>query len=191
MNLLLTWAGSYQKEVLHHTKLNFEMPGQRLTEHRGSTRSWINWWEMKDIPAGMAGHRTDPASHGPGGFLPYSEFLTSRQKSPASSEKQQNCTPHLSVLLRGPGSTNPSCHTPVLSPSPSSSQLWAPVKHRKHQSRAQAHVDGATSSQEGTCYQTPAQLGSAAQARKPQEAFEDESPESIFRFQAQPSCLDI
>lgn len=95
MNLLLTWAGSYQKEVLHHTKLNFEMPGQRLTEHRGSTRSWINWWEMKDIPAGMAGHRTDPASHGPGGFLPYSEFLTSRQKSPASSEKQQELHPSL------------------------------------------------------------------------------------------------
>lgn len=65
------------------------------------------------------------------------------------------------------------------------------MKHRKHQSRAQAHVDGATSSQEGICYQTPAQLGSAAQARKPQEVFEDESPESIFRFQAQASCLDI
>lgn len=118
-------------------------------------------------------------------------------------EQQQEAgipPPHFPELLRrtaaGTGSTNPPCHTKVLSPSSSSLQLWAKstracVEHRRHQTHARAHVDGATSSQEGTCNTNSCRTWLCCQARKPQKVFEDESPENIFRFQAQPSYLDI
>lgn len=36
------------------------------------------------------------------------------------------------------------------------------MRHRKRQTHTRDRVDGATSSQEGTCYKTPAELGFAA-----------------------------
>lgn len=78
---------------------------------------------MKDIPAGVAGDRTDPASHSPGVCLPRPEFLRSRQKSPASSEgnsskRQEFHPPHFPALLQEAQAAQTLPAIPKRSPAP-------------------------------------------------------------------------
>lgn len=124
---------------------------------------------------------------------PHSEFLRQKISSIFWGEQQQEAgipLPPFPVLLRrtagGTGSTNPPCHTQVLSPSHCFC-LAAVSKDHTSPCEAQEASDPHSWSC-GWCHiltgrdllQNSCRTWLCCQARKPQEVFEDESPESVF-----------
>lgn len=141
----------------------------------------------------MAGDRTDPTSHSSGALFATFWVFKTKISSIFWREQQQEAgipLPPFPVLLRrtagGTGSTNPPYHTQLLSPSHCFC-LAAVSKDHTSPCEAQEASDPHSWSC-GWCHiltgrdllQNSCRTWLCCQARKPQEVFEDESPESVF-----------